>query len=292
MRNRFLICAAVALITSVAVWADTGVWGNNATFGNVTLEEFNATTGAVIQQFIAPNPTAAASNGRGIAVASDGTIYYTVTDTEDVYVTNATTHTDMGVAFTCTVCGSGGISTITFDGSNLFLTPYQVAGKAYEYTTTGTLVNTITGNFGSGRDGFEIITRDGKQEIVGNRGDAEDPYDLYDINGTLIQSDFILTEFAGTGITYDGTDFYVSNLDSNELDVYDNNGAFIRKVTLGLPLPTSGFGRLLEDLSALGNTIDNPPPDEGAIPEPSSVVLLGTGLMAAGIALRRRCQKS
>jgi hypothetical protein len=289
MTKRFIICAAGALLLSAAVWADTAVWGNNATFGNVTLEEFNANTGAVIQQFLAPNPIAQADNGRGIAVASDGTIYYTITGTEDVYVTNATTHADLGVAFTCTVCGTGGISTITFDGNNLFLTPYQVSGSAYEYTTTGTLVKTITGNFGAGRDGFEIITRNGQTEIIGNRGDAEDPYDLYDINGNLLQSDFITTNFEGTGITYDGTDFYVSNIFGNELDVYDNNGVFIRKVTLGLPLPTSGFGRLLEDLSALGNTINNPPP---GVPEPSSVALLGSSLIATGFALRRRLRKS
>src|SRR5437868_4247106 len=145
----------ITLIPVTAVWADTLIWGNNASFGNVTLEEFNATTGAVVQQFLAPNPIAVADNGRGIAAASDGTIYYTTANSNNVYKTNQA-HADLGIAFVCTVCGSPeGISTITFDGTNLFLTPYQVVGEAFEYTTTGTLVKTITGNFGAGRDGFE-----------------------------------------------------------------------------------------------------------------------------------------
>jgi len=289
MTKRFIICAAGALLLSATTWADTGIWGNNATFGNVTLEEFDGQTGAVIQQFLAPNLTARADNGRGIAAASNGDIFYTTANSTNVYLTNATTHADLGIAFVCTVCGTGGISTITFDGNNLFLTPYQVAGQAYEYTTSGVLVKTITGNFGNGRDGFEIITRGGKTEIVGNRGDGQDPYDLYDSNGVLIQSDFIDTTFAGTGITYDGTDFYVSEINNNKLAVYDNNGTFLHEVTLGLPMPPTSNGRLIEDLSALGNTINNPPP---SVPEPASVGLLGSSLIAIGFAFRRRLRKS
>jgi len=286
LRQRILACVVLALVPVASVWADTLIWGNNATNGNVTLEEFDATTGAVVQQFLAPNLTARADNGRGIAAAADGTIYYTTADSGNVYKTNGTTHADLGVAFVCVPC-AGSISTITFDGTNLFITPYTTSNQAFEYTTSGTLLQSINGPFGSGRDGFEIITRNSETEIIGNRGDAEDPYDLYHIvgnNAVLVQSAFITTNFQGTGITYDGTDFYVSNIFNNALDVYDNNGNFVRQVTLGLPLPPTSDGRLLEDLSALGNTSGNPPP---SVPEPSAYILLGT-VVALTVGLTRR----
>src|SRR5690349_12807500 len=76
--------------------ADQFVWGNNASFGNVYLEEFNVTTGTLVQQFLLPNATARNDNGRGVAILGN-TVYYTVAGNGNIYVTDATTHADLGV---------------------------------------------------------------------------------------------------------------------------------------------------------------------------------------------------
>ena len=276
MRSVLKLSIPVLLALSLASRANaaTIVWGNNATFGNVTLEAFDMTTGALVDQFIAPNPEAAADNGRGIAVVGT-TIYYSVANSGKVYVTDSVTHADLGVAFDT---GLNGIANIAWDGTALWITGYNGTNNAYRYTTSGTLLQTVVG-FGNNRDGFEIAGNN----IIANNGDSVGPYDLYDLSGNLIQAGFITPSFAPTGITFDGTFYYVSDINNNEIAVYDLAGVFVRTVTLGGPLPPTCCGRLLEDLSSLGNIPTNPPPG-GPVPEPTSLLLLGSGL---GLGLRR-----
>jgi hypothetical protein len=291
--QRFLTVGVFGALLATSGWGSTLLWGNNATFGNVTLEEFNSATGNLVEQFLAPNLTARGDNGRGVAVANNGNIYYTTADSGNVYLTKdpgcalgssylTCTATDMGVAFVCTPC-NGSISTITFDGADLFVTSYTTGGDAAEYTTGGTLIKTIPGFVGTGKDGFEVITRGGQTEVISNCGDACGTYSLYDINGNLLQANFIVTGKEETGVTYDGTNFYTSDIFNNKIDVWDNNGTYVRTITLGGPLPPTSSGRLIEDLSALGNTVQNT-----STPEPASIALVGTVIGAGAIVLRRR----
>ncbi len=272
---------AVVLGMSGIAEASTIVWGNNATFRNVTLEAFDMDTGALVQQFLAPNPLAVIDNGRGIAVVGT-TIYYSVADRGEIFVTDSVSHLDLGIAFNT---GLSGVANIAWDGTALWITGYNGTNNAYRYATDGTLLQTVLG-FGNSRDGFEIAGN----RIIANRGDAVGPYDLYDLNGVLVQSAFITTNFSPTGITFDGTNYYVSDLSNNRIATYDINGVFVQSQLLGGPLPLTCCGRLLEDLSSLGNIPENPPGDGNpVVPEPGTLFLVGTGL--AGLAAQRRRTK-
>ena len=242
--------------------ASTIGWGNNATFGNVTLEAFDMDTGALVDQFLAPNINARNDNGRGIAVVGT-TIYYTTANLGDIFITDSVTHADLGTISILNPDALGGpapfngLASIAWDGSALWVIGYNGTNNAYRYATDGTLLQTVTG-FGNNRDGFEIANN----HIIANNGDAQGPYDLYDLNGVLVQANFINPPFAPTGITFDGTNYYVSNIYNNQIAIYDGTGAFVDAKTLGGPVPQPGYGRLLEDLSSLGNIPTSPPGDQ------------------------------
>ena len=266
--------------------ASTIVWGNNATFGNVTLEAFDMDTGALVDQFIVPNAQAAGDNGRGIAVVGT-TIYYSTATLESVFVTDSNTHADLGIAFNT---GLPGIANIAWDGTALWVTGYNGSNNAFRYLPDGTLLQTVLG-FGNNRDGFEVAGN----HLIANNGDAVGPYDLYDLNGILEQAAFIVPQTSNpTGITFDGTFYYVSDIFGNRIEKFDAGGNFISSTVLGGPFPQTCCGRLLEDLSALGNISSNPPPGGGGggptIPEPGTLFLLGTGLAGLAAAGGRRAR--
>lgn len=278
----------MGMVTSVS--ADTVIWGNNAAGGNPYLEAFDVNTDTLVAQFLLPNQTARDSNGRGVAVLGN-TIYYTTADSGNIYVTDVNTHADLGVLVNT---GFAGIADVTTDGTYIYASDYQTnSGVVNKYDLTGKLVGTIAIGSGYQRDGFEVENNPnidgGALTFISNRGDDKSPYDVYDSNGNLLISDFIDPSKNGfgtaqSGIAYDGTDYYVSQTLGNALLEYDGHGNFITEIDLsGIPNPNPR-GRLLEDLSAVGNTINNPPP---SVPEPTTTSLLGFGL-AALAAIRRK----
>ena len=221
---------------AAAASAQNLIYGDSA--GSNRIDVINRDTGALIRS-CSPNK----GNGRGIVVV--GSIgYYTVADTNNVYKIDLSSCTDLGIAFS--VSGASGLSTIAYDGTNFWIGDYSgfSPGKAYYYSPTGALLKTITlANCGGSCDGLEYFN--GK--LISNRGDASTSgYDVYDTNGNLVTPQFIApTTYSGTGIAYDGTYFYVSDIFNAKIQVYDGtSGAFVKTLTL-----TNGTGFLIEDLS-------------------------------------------
>lgn len=209
------------------------LYGNSA--GSNRIDTIDPQTGALLQS-CSPGK----GNGRGIVVVGN-VAYFTVADSNNIYMMDINTCADLGVAFS--VPGVTGLSTIAFDGTNFWVGDYSGPNKAYYFSPTGTLLNTVTlANCTSYCDGLEFFN--GK--LISNRGDAVNaPYDVYDTNGNLLQPAFITPGFQATGIAFDGTNFYVSDIFNSQVGVFDGNtGAYIKTVTL-----TGGSGFLIEDLS-------------------------------------------
>jgi hypothetical protein len=260
------------LIGSATAQTGTVVWANNASLGNPHIQAYDLNTGLNLADFPAPNPDArkGTANGRGIAVVGT-TIYYTLANTGKVYVTDTISHKDLGVAFSTPLVGIGAIA---WDGSGLWVIPYVGLGffnpqsdNAYKYSTKGVLLQTVAltppgfdrfaGNT-EPRDGL-TVTPTG---FVTDRGPSV-PYDLYDLNGNIVTQFFITSQFRSSGVTFDGTNYIVSDIVTQALAVYDNTGAFLSSVQLsGAVIP---FG--LEGLSAVAGTT--------AVPTPLPVVVVG-----------------
>jgi PEP-CTERM motif-containing protein len=293
-KTSFALAVGLLAFTSVSAPAHASViWGNSASFGSVNLEAFDSDTGLLVagQQFLVPNLTARGDNGRGVALLGD-TIYYTTANSGNIYVTNTSTHADLGILVNT---GFAGIANVATDGISIYAASYQTSsGIINKYDTSGNLVGTVNVGSGFGRDGFEVQNNPnlagGATTFISNRGDAVSPYDVYASDGTLLVSAFInpsLNAFGTqqTGIAYDGNHYFVSDIFHNRLLEYDGTGAFLRIIDLsGITNPFTA--RLLEDLSAVGNTIENPPPS--TVPEPGTLLLLSTSLAGIAAATRRR----
>lgn len=301
MKSLVLALASVGcIIVNGAPAHGSVIWGNSASGGNVNLEAFDIENGTatLVQQFLVPNLTARSDNGRGVAILGD-TLYYTTANSGNIYVTTASgAHPDLGILVNT---GFPGIANVSTDGVFIYASSYQTnTGIVNKYNTSGQLVGTVTVGTGQGRDGFEVQNNPnldgGNTTFISNRGDLTSPYDVYAANGTLLVSAFIDPSKNGfgngqTGIAYDGTNYFISDIFGNRLFEYSGTGAFIGIVNLsGIPNPFTG--RLLEDLSAVGNTVTNPPnpPPGGGVPEPSTLLLLSCGILGL-VAWRQQRRK-
>lgn len=269
--KRFLVVSCLIAV-STACYADEFIYGNSAGGTAPIISKFDLTTGGTL---VAQYDTSHGINGRGVVVVGN-TMYYTSASTNSIFAYNLATNTDMGAVFS--IPGATGLSTIAFDGTNLYIGDYSGTNKVYEYSLTGTLINTLSLSGCTGHcDGLEFFNQGGVGYLIENRGDDVGPYDVYNATtGALVTSDLINTANT-TGIAFDGTDFFVSNL-SGSLGEYTESGTFVKTIPLG------GGVFDVEDLSVDYNLVI-PPTNT---PEPSTFLLLGTGVLGMAGVIRRK----
>ena len=259
------------------------IYGDSA--GSNALSTIDSTTGAETQRF-----SPGKGNGRGMVVVGN-VMYYTVVGDSHIWEVDKTT----GIALGSIQTQNASMSTIAFDGTYFWTADYSGTNKAFKIDpTTGMNVSTITlANASNSMDGLEYFN--GK--LIGNRCDACGIYDIYDLNGNVLQSSFIDTKTNSTGIAFDGTNFLVSNVYAGTIGVYSGTtGGFLSTLTL-IPKTPGGGGFLIEDLSvdygARADTcggVGQPPCNVPGVPEPQSYAMMLAGLGVLGYMARRRKQ--
>jgi hypothetical protein len=277
--KNLLILSCVFVAASSSAFADSFIYGNNASSGAPYVFQIDKTTGAVTNTYT----NLSGDNGRGVVVVGT-TMYYTDAGDNHVYSYDLATKTPLGIAFTVT--GSTALSTIAYDGTNFWIGDYSGTNHAYLYTPTGTLLKTVSLSLCTGHcDGLEYFVKNGTGYLISNEADGSvDNYDLYDTNGNLVQADYINAAAKGlgtTGIAFDGTDFFTSNIFNSSLNEWDENGTFIKTIPL-----TGANNFLIEDLSADYSQVLPPPPS--SVPEPSTFVLVGSSMLGLAGTVKRR----
>jgi hypothetical protein len=263
------IVVTASLCTSA--YADQYVYANNA--GSAGLYKIDLTTGGnVVQSYAEPT----GGNGRGMVVVGN-VIYSTVVDDNHIYETDATTGLSLGSIAT----DQASLSTLAWDGANFWTTDYSGTNQGFEINTSGTTIKTLTFSQSTNfMDGMEYFN--GKLIVNNHDGGISGPnsYSIYDLNGNLLTANFI-TAPDGTGIAFDGTNFLVSDVYGDGINVYDGTtGAWISKTTVtGDPA-----GWLVEDISVDYSTRS----DTGGVPDGGSTLLLVGGSLVSLFSLARR----
>jgi len=262
--------ASVTLLPSAN--AATILYGNNASFAGDYVEKFDAVTGAKLTQY---HPSS--GNGRGVVVVGN-TIYSTVVNDPRIYKTDATTGAPLGFIMT----QNQSMSTIAWDGKTFWTTDYAGSNRGFQIDpVTGNNIKTVSFALAQHyMDGMEYFN--GK--LIVNREDAGYNYDIYDLNGNVLTANFIQTSYRSTGIAFDGTDFFVSDIFNNRVHRYDGiTGAEIGAALVLQGSPGDG-SRLIEDLSVDYETRQ----DTGHVPDAGSTLgLLGL----AGLAMSWYCRR-
>jgi hypothetical protein len=261
--------AGLAMATPVTVWT------NNA--GTPQVQSFDTTSGVRGANF-----TGSGSNGRGVVVV--GNIVYT-TDANSSFIGRFDSSTGASLGG-CSVAGFGGFSTIGYDGDAFWTSDYTGGNKAYRIDTNCTLLKTVTLSLSQGfYDGLEYFN--GK--LIANRFDGGftggNQYSVYDTDGNLLQANFIDTtgHGNGTGIAYDGANFWISDILNNSLTIWDGStGAYLNRLAL------IGSNNLIEDISFNYEERNDTCRVNCNVPEPASLPLTALALLGAAGAVRKR----
>ena len=254
------------------------LYANNA--GGSGLQVYDSTDGSLTSSFVPAN----VANGRGVVRVGD-TIYYTEASSGSVYSYNLTSKASSTVF---SVSGASGLATIAYDGTNLYLGDYSGTNQVYKYSLTGVLEQTIKLSLCTGYcDGLEYANG----TLISNRTDGgyglPSSYDVYDLNGNILQANFITTTYGATGIAYDGTNYYVSDIFGGKIDVYGSTGGNTPIQVLTLKNPTN----LIEDLSVdYAARSDTGGGGGTSVPEPRSITMMLMGLV--GLAAVRISSRS
>ena len=251
------------------------LYANNATFGVPYIYQIDPGTGNVLQTFT----NLQAFNGRGV-VDVNNILYYTTAHTGNVYTYNIMNGTG-GLAFN--VAGAAGLASITYDGTDFWIGDYSGSNHAFLYSPNGTLLKTITLSLcTSFCDGLTFFKQGGVGFLMSNRVDGccngtPVQYDVYDTNGNVVTTDLITNPLASTGVAWDGTHFFTSNILNGSVSEWSMSGAFMQT------LPVTGGSRspLIEGMSFnFAQTVGTP--------EPGTLVMFGTGIVGLAGFLRRK----
>lgn len=281
MRNLIGLPCLVALLSLPSLAGTvTTLYANNAVEGTPYVYQIDATTGAVLNTYT----NLQGFNGRGV-VDVNNIMYYTTSGDRNVYKYDLATQTPKGVAFN--VAGASGLASITYDGTNFWIGNYPNSGTnhAFEYSPTGTLLKTITLSLCTDFcDGLTFFKQGGVGYLLSNRVDGccygtPVQYDVYDTNGNLITANLFSNNLLSTGVAWDGSNFWTSDIGNGSITEWSMTG--VKMGTNPLTGYPSGFTPLVEGMSFnSAQTVGTP--------EPGTFVMLGTGLLGlAGFARRK-----
>jgi hypothetical protein len=218
-----LLALACLLSFAYTAHADEYIYGNNYGSGPDIVSQIDVTTGGAVTN----NYNVSGGNGRGVVQV--GNLLYTTTANSNVVTAfDLTTHIST-TAFAVT--GATGLSTMAYDGTNFWIGDYSGTNHVYEYSPSGTLLNTVSLPLCTAYcDGLEYLAANGG-ELISNRADepASGQYDIYSLTGTLLTSDFIhatTCTSGSTGIAFDGSNYFVSCDNQSMLAEFNGTGTF------------------------------------------------------------------
>jgi hypothetical protein len=176
-----------------------------------------------------------------------------------------------------------GVGDISGDDTHIWANPWDGSNLVFEFIPAPEIAfgwrvqhHFDLQNAGSRYDGMEVIGDsiyanrvDAGFRITGMMPCASRPNGIYDKyssdTGALVMAAFIRATFPASGIAFNGTYFFVSDICNNGIAVYARDGTFIAEATLPLPLPggrtsvcvNPALLRCIEDLSILQSSADS-----------------------------------